>query len=326
MPNNPRFSLVPTSKNKRCKYICNSIWAALILTAVCLLLRYRQNQQFEIKLNESIQKRVCNPKRWWLKENHSSSTLPISHPTAIKPNVSRIRPQCMRTWTSIPNRCHDFDKMHNTVKREIEKFRLTDGKGELPNAISFQQDMDSNFLHIPHFCVAFFHFFSIALSAYDSQATLYDTAGFKFDHFIVENIISKELLLAQDGKHAWVKDLLAVLEEFWGVNTVISSTCTANNPKAFKIVKWPEIPYSWAGWFFHPADALLLGSMNTKTDPCMFHNKANDILQKDINVVIISRKYDRSVLNSDQIAEFIENNMNDHEHRRRYSKLTVVRS
>lgn len=162
--------------------------------------------------------------------------------------------------------------------------------------------------HIPHFSEVYFNFFSLSLwSCEFTRKTSHEIGSLNSldaypmtthrDRFILTtqshttidklsiHSTSKQFwsMKEDSSSHSWIKDIVRAVNGFLGVQTIRSSLCDQNegdslhshiNDTDTSSFNEEYLQLSTRlmvdGWFLHPSDAMVLGSIILKENPCRY--------------------------------------------------------
>lgn len=209
-----------------------------------------------------------------------------------KRKTNRKRPQCMAAWVREPYRID----IENSLK-------CTDFA--LANSVALKYKID---MHFPHFSTQYFSFFSYSVSESDSNhiaVTSEHNSGCTsfINHLIVDDKLSKAFWLSTKDEGKGIIDIVKAVDRNWETRSIISSSCVQKHPEMFHLA--PE--KIDLGWFRHPADSLLLGSLILGEDPCSYQGIGERLLSpmESVSMTILNRKTDRQILNPNDIEYWV---------------------
>jgi hypothetical protein len=156
--------------------------------------------------------------------------------------------------------------------------------------------------HAPHFATLCFKVISIFLwSSRQSKCSI------KFGGLIVDNSAKNFWdTPLQVSTHAWVKDLVDISGVILNSSTVIvSNGCADIKHRSVAFVRdYPPINDS-SGWFLHPSDAFIVGSVILGDSFCKYRGSAKKLLTSNTSLAVINRRDNRQILGVVPLLESI---------------------
>jgi hypothetical protein len=197
--------------------------------------------------------------------------------------------------------------------------------------------------HIPHLSEAYFNFFSLFLwscelsfngdieSKTDIDPLVFPTSSLNGEE--AKGVVIVKLRIHESSKqfwtmkydsasHIWIKDLTDIVDNALSEKTIECSSChkaktlrtnqIGEDNKIEGNSKYVEVGGSVTNWFLRPSDALILGSLILKEDPCKYRGASKKQLllesstvtqRRSIKLGILNRKNDRILENTKEIMQ-----------------------
>lgn len=222
------------------------------------------------------------------------------------------RPPCLNKW--IHRDRHFVQEYMKTILSPRGLF-LSSNNSHSPavcHSSFFYVSPNSLIHHIPHFSEVYFNFFSFVLWQHDVFQTPWSQTCIK--NLLIHDDCYR-FWNAPESRHGWIKSLVQMVENHWGIQTIISTSCLSKKANAdAKKVKLKVLARE-VDWFIHPSDAYLMRSLVLSRSPCELAGAAKQLLKKPIEIMVLGRKSTRRLLNPQNVLmhllEYIESHNNN---------------
>ena len=144
-----------------------------------------------------------------------------------------------------------------------------------------------------HFAKIFFRFFSMII-----WQGLYNNSNNVNSMTIQDDNLFWKV---KKVERVWLFTLINETQQLINHKFIQPSSCLSEPHKSY----WRDYREGVLDWFLHPSDAILLSSLLVDADPCYLHGTSDKLLASPLQIVLLSRKHDRLLLNKQEVLKHL---------------------
>ncbi len=293
-------------------------WKLLLIIGFILYLWYEMKNYDEILEDRTQTLRHFDPYNYASNEESQFIRNNFYHPKCMNPWIYHPS-KFEKIYQYIHHKFHDYEgkvflhqKHHkqspttpledSPLQKPTDYYTCTKDSTQIPRMIA--PNRERFFGHFPHFSEMYLRFVSLLLW----QKVVYNLPNVScITQFQVHHSVERfwNVIKSSNG---WIHHILQHID-----TTSQYATITNDLGKSFFDFHRHEtivLPNS-ESHFIHPADAMMLTTSLLKQDPCTLAGTAAHLSKKKLNVVLISRKDTRRILNLANLTNSLSNYMKE---------------